>query len=250
MLVEQRQRQQRSDVGAVRQTARDAQMLEVMAHQYALPLDLVAHAAGVSTPRSYALGSRWKKAGWAETGKVDAGPTWVWPNRATATQYLGWDAPHWRPLASTTPHVRAVAAVRLHRVGLDTSRWISERSLLHELGWRKQGRKEPHTPDGIEVLPDGQRALIEVELTAKSPQRYLESAAQTYVATNGLLQEISNRAAELDCQMVTYWCSPAAMPVVSRQVEEYQRRIRQEGGRAAERQWFVRTLEEVPKWTL
>jgi len=252
MLVEeQRQRRKRSDVGAVRQTARDAQLLEFMTHQYGLPLDLVAQATGVSTPRSYALGSRWKKAGWVETGKVDPGPTWVWPRRAMASQYLGWDAPYWRPLATTTAHTRAVAAVRLHRVGLDASRWISERSLRHQQGYRERGVSEPHTPDGIEVLPDGQRALIEVELTAKSPGRYLVPNARTFQRTEGLLQTISVRADQLGCNTIAYWCAPSALSVVKAQVEEYQQRRRVESnGRPDDKTWVVRGLEEVPGWTV
>lgn len=253
MLVEeQRQRRQRSDVGAVRQTARDAQVLEFMTHQYGLPLDLVAQATGVSTPRSYALGSRWKKAGWVETGKVDPGATWVWPKRGMASQYLGWDAPYWRPLATTTAHTRAVAAVRLHQAGLDASRWISERSLRHEQGYRKKGQTEPHTPDGIEIRPDGTRILVEVELTAKSPGRYLEQQAQSFNTYNGLLLQISNRADELGCQAVAYWCAPAALSVVQNAVNEFQGRLRQRPGHDpnAEQRWFVNRLEDVPGWTV
>lgn len=250
MFVDERQRAKRVDAGVIRQTARDAQLLEWMSHMYGLPLDLIQQGLEIGQVRAYQLAQRWEKAGWTKRGKVDTGPLWVWPTKATARQYLGWDCEQWTPRATTSAHHRAVAAVRLHRAGLALDRWISERSLLHELGYRKQGRKEPHTPDGIEVLPDGRKVLIEVELTAKSPERYLESAAQHYQATGGLLQQIDNRAYELGCYAVAYWCSPAAMPVVSRQVEEYQRRVRAEGGRAAETQWFVRSLEEVPKWTL
>jgi len=244
-------RRRRSDRGSVRQTARDALFLEFMAHQYGMPMDLVAQAAGVSMPRAYALVSRWKKAGWVSTGRVDAGPTWVWPTRAMATQYLGWDAPAWRPLASMTPHVRAVAAVRLHQVGLDPTRWISERTLRHEGGYRVKGQREPHLPDGVEILADGRRVLVEVELTAKSPGRYLEPARQTFEAYDGLLLEIQNRARQLGCVGVAYWCAPAALDVVRRSVVDFQERIRRsQKGRPNDIQWFVWRLKEVPGWTV
>lgn len=249
MLVEQRQRAKRIDAGMVRQTARDVAFLEFMAHQYGMPMDLVAQAAGVSMPRTYALVSRWKRAGWVKTGKVDAGPTWVWPTKSTARQYLGWDAAEWTPRATTTQHVRAVAAVRLHQVGLDLERWISERTLRHEGGYRVKGQTEPHLPDGVEILADGRRVLVEVELTAKSPGRYLEPARQTFEAYDGLLLKIQNRARQLGCVGVAYWCAPAALPVVSWAVAEFQERIRRaQKGKPNDVQWFVCKLEEVPGW--
>lgn len=251
MLMEQRQRARRIDAGVVRQTARDVAFLEFMAHQYGMPMDLVAQAAGVSMPRTYALVSRWKRAGWVKTGKVDTGPTWVWPTKSTARQYLGWDAAEWTPRATTTQHVRAVAAVRLHRVGFDLERWISERTLRHEGGYRVRGQTEPHLPDGVEVLADGRRVLVEVELTAKAPSRYLEPARQTFEAYDGLLLEIQNRARQLGCVGVAYWCAPAALDVVQRSVVDFQERIRRaQKGKPNDVQWFVCKLEEVPGWAV
>lgn len=252
MLVEERQRAKRVDAGVVRQTARDAQLLEWMSHMYGLPLDLIQRGLDIGQVRTYQLAQRWEKAGWTRRGKPDAGPTWVWPTRTTARQYLGWDAAEWVPRATTAAHTRAVAAVRLHRAGLALDRWESERSLRHEQGYRKRGQTEPHMPDGIEVLEDGTRVLVEVELTAKSPARYIESNAQSFDVLNGLLLQVSNRAHELGCQAVAYWCAPAALPVVQRAVNEFVGRLRRGRGHdpATETRWYVNRLEDVPGWTV
>lgn len=170
LMVEQRQR--RADAGVVRQTARDAAALEWLSQMYAAPLDLVAELCGTTEHRAYALVSRWRKAGWAEAGKIDAGPMWVWPMRATATAYLGWDPGHYRPRPSTAVHMRAVAEARLKLAPVDLSAWRSERQIRHEhQGWKAKGQLIEHTPDGIWYLPNGREVHVEVELTSKSPER-------------------------------------------------------------------------------
>lgn len=244
-VAQRRERKTRRDAGTVRQTARDAQMLELMAHTYGLPLDLVRAGLGVGMPRVYQLAQRWRDAGWVRMAQVDAGPSWVWPTREVARQMLGWDA-DWSPRATTTGHARAAAALRLHQVGLDLDRWISERTLRHEEGgYRRKGQTEKHTPDGVEILPDGRRVLIEVELTAKSPERYVVPGSSD-AFPNGLLAEISNRAHDLGCSAVAYWCAPQIRPVVERAVAEFRRRDR--GPQPV--QWFVRDLSEVPGWSV
>lgn len=253
MFVEERQRAKRVDAGVVRQTARDAQLLEWMSSMYGLPLDLVRQALGISEVRTYQLVQRWVKAGWVRRGKVDAGPTWIWPTKAVADQYLGWKAPEWAPRSTTAQHTRAAAAVRLHQAGLNLDRWVSERSLRHDQGWRQQGRKEPHTPDGIEILPDGRRVLIEVELTAKQRARYIDQPLSTSPDVHrGLLLEISVRANELGCDAVAYWCAPHVVRQVQEVVTEYEQRdeIPSERAGRGRKYWYVRNLEEVPGWTV
>src|SRR5690606_2477143 len=161
-------RSPRSDRGTVRQTARDVHLLTWLSEMYGAPLDLIERLAGVSRPRAYGLVSRWKKAGWVKSGQVDAGPAWVWPTQSTAAAYLERKVTNWRPGLARVAHLRATAAVRLHRVGADLTRWISERELTTSQFLAK-GDKPGHRPDGIEVLPDGRRIAIEVELTPKNP---------------------------------------------------------------------------------
>lgn len=231
MRVVERQRKQRSDAGEIRQTSRDAVLLEWMSHMYGLPQDLLQHGLDVSQVRTYQLVRRWRDAGWVQTGRHEPGRTWVWPTRGVATQYLGWET-NWAPKPTTVPHTRAVAALRLHRSGWDLSRWISERQLRHEAGgYRKRGKAEPHLPDGIEVLPDGRRVLIEVELTAKSPQRMWE-----------VIQDVDIRAGELNCSAVGYWVTPGAARIVQDAIERHRREW---GDRTP---FYVSSIEEVPGW--
>lgn len=232
-------RRQRSDVGAVRQTARDVHLLTWLSEMYGAPLDLIARLAGVSRPRAYGLVSRWKKAGWVKSGQVDAGPAWVWPTQSTAGAYLERKVTNWRPGLARVAHLRATAAVRLYRTGADLTRWISERELTTSQFLAK-GDKPGHRPDGIEVLPDGRRVAIEVELTAKNPERYWSP-----VTESGLLLEVANAARDAGSREVAYWCTREVRPVVARAIEQHDR---VKGGRENSIRWHLMDIEEVPGW--
>jgi len=252
-------RRQRSDRGSVRQTARDVHLLTWIAQQYAVPMDLLAVLMGKregAGPRdlttAYALVNRWKKAGWVQSGQVDAGPAWVWPTQSTAAAYLERKVTNWRPGLARVAHLRAAAAVRLHRTGADLTRWIGERELTTSQFLAK-GDKPGHRPDGIEVLPDGQRVAIEIELTPKNPQRYWDPEKES-----GLLTEVRsaalnaiggprNRSGE-----VAYWCTREARPVLARAIEQYQRNERIKRNRDPKYdisiRWHLMDIEEVPGW--
>src|SRR5690606_9708189 len=204
-----RTRGPRSDRGSVRQTARDVELLTWIAQQYAVPMDLLARLMGNrSISSAYSLVSRWKKAGWVQSGQVDAGPPWVWPTQSTASAYLERQVTNWRPALARVAHLRATAALRLHRVGADLTRWIGERQLTTGRFLTK-GDKPGHRPDGVEVLADGRRVAIEVELTAKNPERYWNPITQS-----GLLLEVANAARDAGSREVAYWCTRAVRPVV------------------------------------
>ena len=245
-------------MGAVRQTARDAVVLEVMAHQYGLPLDLLAPVLGVSASRASGVVSRWRRAGWVRSGRVDSGSTWVWPVRSRARELLGWEVSEWAPRPAVCGHVRAVAATRLHRVGLNSERWESERFWQHQVGWRhRRGERVPHLPDGVEILPDGRRLLVEVELTAKSRSRYLDGSPGRVSSdrVSGLLSDVASRARELECAGVVYWCAPKVLKVVQEVVGEYAERVRESRARVPlpegawpDPRWAVRDISEVPGW--
>lgn len=252
-----RSRAKRRDAGVVRQTARDAVLLEIVAHQYGVPLDLMENVLGVTPQAAHAVVGRWKRAGWVRSGKVDAGAMWVWPSRSMARALLGWDVPDWVPRPTVAGHVRAVAAVRLYRIGLDVGRWESERTLQHRVGWRPRGESVPHVPDGVEVLPDGRRVLVEVELTAKTRSRYLEPVARNGETdmVRGLLSNVVERARELECVGVMYWCAPEVLKQVQDVAGEFVERDRARRSRSRspellgpEVRWAIRDIEEVPGW--
>ena len=255
MQVEKKQqRAKRSDAGIARQTGRDAVLMEWMAHMYGVPIDLLQHHLGVGDVRMRDLVRRWVGAGWMRKGSVDAGAPWLWPVRNIQNQFLGWETKEWAPRPTTAAHTRAVAAVRMHQMGFDLTRWVSERDLLHEHGWRLKDEIVSHMPDGVEILPDGSKVMIEVELTAKTRTRYVEERNQ-FNNAGGLIQDIQLRASDLGCSRIAYWCAPNVLPLVKEAVGEYQSRRDRERRQATrpedmarEKDWFFRNLEEVPRW--
>ncbi len=258
-MVEKRQRKARSDAGQVRQTARDALVLHWLCQMYGAPLDLIQEALQIGRPRAYQLADRWKRAGWIDKAVVDPGPVWLYPRKHVVEQYLEWSPAAWVPKVTTSAHVRAVAAVRLHETRLnglagpgdamELEHWISERQLAHEQGYAKKGQPQQHTPDGVLILPSGERVLIEVELTAKSIERYQQKLA-----------DIRIRADQLQCAHVAYYCKPGEVHrVVSGQVaerrKERERKVFEQSrgigdGGLPGPMWHVKSLEEVKGWQL
>ncbi|MFI6603792.1 hypothetical protein ACIBHX_46815 [Nonomuraea sp. NPDC050536] len=200
-------RRRRSDAGNVRQTPRDAVALEWLAHMYGAPLDVLGRLFGVGDKAAWAVANRWRRAGWANLAKMDAGPLWVWPTHATARQLL--DLPslgYWAPSASRTAHVRAVADVRAHlQGGLTLSGWRSERQLNGHGRRRQAGDKLPHLPDGLwwhQTL--GRWVVIEVELTPKSRPRTEQILTQ-------IMGDMHQR---WQAEALLYLASPTAVPVL------------------------------------
>lgn len=254
LAMAERQRAQRIDAGTVRQTARDGQVLHWLSEMYGAPADLVRTALGVGQPRLYQLIQRWLKAQWIEKPvQVDAGPAWIYPRQHVVRDYLEWSPANWVPKATTAAHTRAVAAVRLFEHGqhgwppFEVGHWISERQLAHEQGFARKGQPQEHIPDGVLVLPDGTRVLVEVELTAKSIERYRSK-----------LTEIRIKADRIGCAHVAYYTKPGEVTnVVGRMVreraEEREREIHRQrqgagSGGTPGPQWHVRSLEGVPGW--
>jgi hypothetical protein len=95
----------RADVGAVRLSQRDIDGLLLAGEHYGAPLDLLAAGLGVQADRMPAIAARWRRTGYAATGRLGPGPAWCWLTRdgmaATGlgfpTVRLRWDG--WRTSA-------------------------------------------------------------------------------------------------------------------------------------------------------
>lgn len=193
-------RRRRFDAGTVRTTRRDVAALTWLAEQYAAPVPVLAGLLGCSASAARKPIARWRRAGWVEAGPVDA-DVWVWPCATTAAEYLGWRSDRFRPTLHRAAHLRAVAAVRLALCGPDLDGWVSERVLTHGTG--RHGPGQP-VPDAVFVA-DGVRALVEVELTPKSPDRLRERLAA-----------LPDAARRFDAVRVRYYASDPAARAIER----------------------------------
>lgn len=158
----------------VRLTGRDVAGLVLCGDMYGAPYDLLAAALAVRPDRVRGIVARWRRAGYAVTGRLGPGPAWCWLTRSglavTGQRY----APA-RPAVGRLAHIRAVLAVRL---SLEASAayqngrawWRSERRIRAAIGGRVAG----HVPDAELSWPDvpgsayaGECWAVEAELTPK-----------------------------------------------------------------------------------
>jgi hypothetical protein len=199
----------RAGAGTVRLSQRDIDGLMLCGEHYGAPFDLLAAALGVSEERVLAITARWRRAGYAETGRLGPGPGWCWLTRdgMTATG-LGFTVV--RPALGRLAHIRAVLAARIwmqdSRAWAEWQPWWDCERRLHASQAAGRGG---HTPDAEVHWPsldgcsyDGQVWAIEAELTPKG-------AARTARIMGGLLVPV--RYAQ-----VVYLTAPAARPVVLR----------------------------------
>jgi hypothetical protein len=199
----------RADAGTVRLSQRDIDGLLLCGEHYGAPHDLLALALRVQPERITAIAGRWRRAGYAETGRLGPGPTWCWLTRDGMTA-TGLRFPAGRPALGRLAHIRAVLAVRLWLACGQAWRdgqawWHSERRLRADrppLGVGHVPDAEIHWPS----LPDspypGQVWAVEVELTPKPIDRTTRIMA-------GMLSPMRYA-------LVAYMAAPAALPVVSR----------------------------------
>jgi hypothetical protein len=198
----------RSDAGVVRLGRRDVYGLLLCAEQYAAPYDLLAAALAVQPARLRGITARWRRAGYAATGRIDAGPAWCWLTPA-GMRAAGLGYPADRPPLARLAHIRAVLAARM---------WFQAAQAWHDgqAWWNSERRIRAARPGvGTGHLPDaeihwpslpaspyaGQVWAVEVELTPKA-------AARTGRIMSGLLGP--------QYAQVVYLCAPAARPVVTR----------------------------------
>ena len=199
----------RAHTGAVRLSQRDIDGLLLAGEHYGAPFDLLAAALRVQPERLPSIAVRWRRAGYAATGRLGPGPGWCWLTRDGMTA-TGLGFPATQPALARLAHIRAVLAARLWMQASPAWRdgcpwWHSERRLRTARTPLSSG----HVPDAeihwpsIEAGPyAGQVWAIEVELTPKP-------VARTTGIMTGLLSPM--RYAQ-----VIYLTAPAARPVVTR----------------------------------
>ena len=200
----------RADAGSIRLSQRDIDGLLLAGEHYGVPLDLLAAALRTGQDRMAAITARWRRAGYAATGRLGPTPAWCWLTRDGMTA-TGLGYPATRPSLGRLAHIRAVLAARLWLAATPAwdqgqAWWHSERRLRAD--HPAAGRRE-HIPDAeihwpsIEASPyAGQVWAIEAELTPKP-------AARTVRIISGLLSPMRYT-------QVIYLTAPAARPVVAR----------------------------------
>ena len=179
----------RADAGSVRLGERDVAGLLLCGDMYGAPYDLLAAFLGVRDDRARGIVARWRRAGYAQTGRLGPGPAWCWLTRSglavTGQRY----APG-RPALGRLAHIRAVLAIRLSLQGSNAYQagrawWRSERRIRAAADGR--AGTTGHVPDAEVFWPDltgsmyaGQCWAIEAELTPKP-------LARTTAIMHGLL---------------------------------------------------------------
>jgi hypothetical protein len=200
----------RADAGSVRLSQRDIDGLLLCGEHYGAPTDLLAATLRVPEERLPAITARWRRAGYAETGRLGPGPGWCWLTRDGMTA-TGLRFPAVRPALGRLAHIRAVLAARIWMQDSDTWAdgqpwWHSERRLRADRPAAGRGGHvadaEIHWPSLARCPYAGQVWAIEAELTPKA-------AARTARIMGGLL-------APMRYAQVIYLTAPAARPVVLR----------------------------------
>jgi hypothetical protein len=200
-------RRRRSDAETLRLTQRDIDGLLLCGEHYGVPYDLLADVLRVNPHTLAQILWRWRRAGYAATGRLGPGPAWCWLTREGMTAAgLGYSPG--RPALGRLAHIRAVFAARLWLAGGQVWRdgqawWRSERRLYTGRPRSATGHlpdAEVHWPS-IEGSPyAGQIWALEVELSPKP-------IARTTGIMTGLLSPMRYAT-------VVYLTAPAAHSVV------------------------------------
>ncbi len=200
----------RADAGSIRLSQRDIDGLMLTGEHYGVPFDLLAAALRVGEDRLPPITARWRRAGYAATGRLGPGPAWCWLTRDGMTA-TGLGYPATRPSLGRLAHIRAVLATRVWLASTPVweqgrAWWHSERRLHADAP--AAGRRE-HLPDAEIHWPSidsspyaGQVWAIEAELTPKP-------TARTIRIMSGLLFPMTYA-------QVIYLTAPAARSVVMR----------------------------------
>jgi hypothetical protein len=213
----------RADAGRVRLGGRDVAGLVLCGDMYGAPYDLLASFLGVQPARLRAIVARWRRAGYAATGRLGPGPAWCWLTRSGLAVTGQHYAPG-KPALARLAHIRAVLAIRLSLQDSDAYRqgrawWRSERRIRAAIG-PKVGTG--HVPDAEVSWPDvpgsgyaGECWAIEAELTPKPLARTTAIMTGLLARTAGC-QPAAPAAPGPRYHRVVYLASPAARSVVDR----------------------------------
>jgi hypothetical protein len=217
----------RADAGSVRLGERDVAGLLLCGDMYGAPYDLLAAFLAVQPDRLRGIVARWRRAGYAATGRLGPGPAWCWLTRS-GLAVTGQRYTPTRPALGRLAHIRAVLAVRLSLQDSQAYRegrawWRSERRIRAAAGGRVGGG---HVPDAEVSWPDlpaspyaGQSWAVEAELTPKP-------LARTTAIMSGLLaraadyQPGARPAPGPRYDRVIYLTAPAARSIVDRAAAE------------------------------
>ena len=128
----------RSDYGAVRLGRRDIDGLIMCAEHFGAPYDLLASALGAQPARLRGIVARWRRAGYAATGRLGTRPGLV-------LAHPGWHdcrragLPRPRPALARLAHIRAVLAARL---------WLADSQAWHDgqAWWHSERRLRAALP--------------------------------------------------------------------------------------------------------
>ena len=214
-------RRRRRDLGSVRFSERDGELLGVVGEQYSVTVEQLAFLIGRSFRTGRWLRDRWLGAGWVESRQlVVCGPSFLWLTaegvRVACSPYR-----RWRPNPALAVHIEAVTDVRLllERL-LGLGEWECERSLA-KTAWSRSEQRQ-HLPDA--VLDTGRgRIAVEVELTLKSRARLdliVAELAQRYSqvwyfaapGVAGALTRITAETKWLNVSVLSFPPDPAEVP--------------------------------------
>jgi hypothetical protein len=194
----------------VRVSQRDIDGLLLCGEHYGAPYDLLAAALRVQPDRLPAIVARWRRDGYAATGRLGLGPGWCWLTRDGMTA-TGLGFPASRPALGRLAHIRAVLAARLWMQASPAwaaghAWWHSERRLRADQPAAGRGGHladaEVHWPSIDRSPYAGQIWAIEAELTPKPVER-----------TTRIMTEL---VGSMRYAQVIYLTAPAAGPVVTR----------------------------------
>lgn len=199
----------RADAVTVRLSERDIAGLLLVGEHYGAPYDLLADALRVPPERLPAIVARWRRIGYAATGRLGPGPGWCWLTRDGMTA-TGLGFPASRPALARLAHIRAVLAARLWlssgQAWQDRQAWWHSERRLRAAGPPADAGHVPdaevHWPSIVSSPYAGQVWAVEVELTPKP-------IARTMRIMTGLLSPMRY-------SLVVYLAAPAARPVVTR----------------------------------
>ena len=179
-------RRQRSDAGSTRLGPRDVQAIMWLEDMRAISEpDLAVLLGRLSNPprgplspgAAAAVLARWRRHHLAQARRIYVNtPSYVWLT-AEGARLAGagqWTEPGW----SALPHAAAVARTRLWLEGSPADRfraesWLSERRFRAERVPLQRPGESVLVPDAEITCGDGVTAAVEVELSAKSPNRTL-----------------------------------------------------------------------------